>query len=180
MPAIEKKSQNLQRKLWEKPAFEEINKRIYGTEIGSLKSKKQDSDSIEIRVWVGFDTSPLRSIILERDREQWNAYYLPPKDIAVDKDETVVRLSPPSSGWQKLWEELESLEINTLPDWTELNIDPKYLDITSVVIETKINNSHRSFMSFGFDKEEEQKYKQVQNVHKILKVLSKEFRVQLY
>ena len=68
LPVFEDNKLNLQGKLWEKPAFEEIDTRLYGTKIESLKTKKQVSESKEIRIWVGFDASPLRGIVLVNNK----------------------------------------------------------------------------------------------------------------
>src|SRR5258706_9060452 len=66
-------------KPWEKVFFKFIDQRVKEVGYLDLKEKKIPSGSREIRVWVGFDLSPLRGIILEQNDSKWRAIQVPPE-----------------------------------------------------------------------------------------------------
>jgi hypothetical protein len=173
-------ARNNNHKFWEKLVFEEVKQRLDKTKIIPLKSKELDSDSIEIRVWVGFDRSPLRGLILKRTGQESEGVYIPPIREVSSSANAPYLLHHPKSGWDDLWEKLEELEIKTLPDWTEIGMEPDYTDTRIAVIEIKTSDSYKTYMSFGFNTPKELERKQVRHVYEILDVMSNEFGVELY
>jgi len=168
-------NQNLTQSEYEKPwgkiYFREILERLEGTKITNLRDLELPSNSKEIRIWAGFDTFPLRGLILKQNNEEWMALFLPPLDSsnALENSRT---LMPPKNGWGSLWEKLNRLEIMTLPD----PMDIGEIDGRGVVIEIKNGNSYRTYKYSGVNKETGDKYKKVLE---ICNTLSSEFDIEL-
>lgn len=164
------------RKKWEPIFFKEISERIEGTDIKSLREQEISPDSREVRVWVGFDLSPLRGVILKQDSGGWSGRYVPRLDGSSDSPRASRPLSSPRTGWKSLWERLESLGIYTLPDAADIGADNPYPEAMSVVVEIKTPESYRTYKYSGLYTAERAEAK---NVMEIVKSLSDEFGIQL-
>lgn len=163
-------------KRWERIFFIEIGNRIEGTDILNLRDKEISPNSKEVRIWVGFDLYPLKGIILKQNDGSWVAEYLPPiKDTATNTRKTQL-LREPKSGWKKLWEKLESLDIYTLPDSVDIGATNAYPDAKGAVVEIKTFDTYRTYMYGGLSTPKSQESK---NVSEICKILSREFGVEL-
>lgn len=163
-------------KRWES-AFIDICGRIEGTDVKNLINVEIPPSSMEIRIWVGYDTTPLRGIILKQDNKKWSALYLQPlKNLSAFPREPKI-LQSPKSGWENLWEKLEDLNILTLPDTRDIGIDNYTLDNTSVVVEIKTSNSYRIYSYFRLN---EIKRDEPQKLLEICSILASEFDVELY
>lgn len=164
------------RKSWEPIFFEEISERIEGTDIKNLRDEALPSASREVRVWVGFNLSPLRGILLKQTSGVWSARYVPPAGGSAKTPRAARPLSSPRSGWNALWEKLESLGIYTLPDAVDIGVNNPYPEATCVVIEVKTSDSYRTYKYSGLYPAEAP---EVKNVVEIINTLSDEFGVQL-
>jgi hypothetical protein len=174
-----KSTQNQIPKTWEKIFFREITERINGSEIKNLRDIEISPNSIEVRIWVGFDLSPLRGLILRQNNGEWTALYVPPIDSSDLPRLRPYLLQPPKSGWESLWERLKSLEILTLPDATEIGLDDKStFDSRGVVIEIKTKDSYRTYLYFGLNWEK--RTEEQRKVFEICNTLSEEFGLHLY
>lgn len=156
--------------IWQKLFFREINERIEGTEITNLRDLELPPDSKEIRIWVGFDLSPLRGLILKQNNEEWSALVLPPLDSSNTLRNPQILL-PPKNGWANLWKKLEQLEIMTLPD----PIDYGDIDGRGVVVEIKSGNSYRTYQ-YSINNRTGDNYKKIKE---ICETLSNEFDIEL-
>lgn len=164
-------TQNQYQKSWEKIYFGEIIERIKGTDVKNLKDLVLPPNSKEIRIWAGFDTSPLRGIIIQQNNRVWSASYVPPLDSS-NSSRNSQKLSLPKSGWEFLWKELQNLGIMTLPD----PMDIAQIDERSVVIEVKTSDLYRTYKYSGVNNSKETNYKKVLE---ICNFLTNQFGVEL-
>src|SRR5260221_14398401 len=67
-------------KPWEKIYFQPIEEKLHDARIEQLRTATLTANSVEIRIWAGFDTSPLRGLILRREAGESAAQFLPPSD----------------------------------------------------------------------------------------------------
>lgn len=165
---------SIPKKAWETIYFEPINERNAAAGMKSLKETQLPLDALEIRMWVGFDLSPLRGFLLRRTGEHWSATYFPPSDASAKLFKPPIALSPPRSGWQSLWGKLTGEDILTLPDAFDIGADNLYPDATGVVVEMKVNSSYRAYKYSGFDTSERV---EAQKVTRICRILSEEFKI---
>jgi hypothetical protein len=163
-------------KSWEPLYFRVINERIEGTELRRLRDQEIPPDSREIRIWTGFDLSPLRGIILRQDDEGWSARYVKPLDKSSETQRTPALLPPPKSGWKILWGKLEGSGILTLPDAIDIGADNPSPDIGSVVVEIKTSDKYRTYKYEGLETSE---HLEAQKLLKICRTLSDEFEIPL-
>lgn len=163
--------QDQYQKRWEKIYFRSINERMEGTEITSLRDLELPPDSKEIRIWAGFDTSPLRGLILKQNNQESSALFFPPlENSGISQNPRI--LSPPKNGWESLWDKLEKLEISTLSDPSDI----AEIDGGSVIIEIKTSNSYKNYKYSGIEKNKTNNYKKILE---ICETLSREFDVDL-
>ncbi len=164
-------------KRWERIFFKEIGSRIEGTDTLNLRDKEISPNSKEVRIWVGFDLYPLKGIILKQNDGNWTAEYFPPIKNSDTSAKKTQLLGEPKSGWKKLWEKLESLEIFTLPDSVDIGATNAYPDGKGAVVEIKTFDFYRTYMYGGLAtaKREESK-----KVLEICNTLSREFGIELF
>jgi hypothetical protein len=170
------KSTTTGQKKWEPIFFRIINERLQGTDIKNLRDQEISSDSKEIRIWSGFDLYPLKGIILKQSGVDWSARYLPPLDDLPNTQKSSYFLPPPKSGWKKLWEKLESLDIISLPDATDIGANNPSPDVGAVVVEIKTSDGYRTYKYDGLEASE---HPEAKKMVKICKILSDEFKIQL-
>lgn len=164
-------------KQWEPIFFREINGRIEGTGIKSLRDQEMPPRSREVRVWVGFGVAPLKGVILRQNGEDWSASYLPPSDSTSRAPLAARPLPAPKSGWQALHEKLEGLGIYTLPDAADIGAANTYPDAVGAVVEIKTPDLYRTYKYGGLQPTDKP---EIKNVIEILTSLSDEFGVPLY
>lgn len=165
---------------WERMIFKTIDERRKGTDLKSLKQVEVANGSAEIRIWVGFDLSPLRALILRGKGDEWSASYLRGSNESTDLGRDEMPLPPPRNGWPALWEKLNSHQFLNLPDATEIGIDSKYIDSRIIVVEIKKGTDYRAYHMFGLEAPKELEYAPVRQLRDALELLAKEFGVQLY
>jgi hypothetical protein len=164
------------RKNWERIYFKEISERIDGSDIKNLREQEMPPASKEVRVWVGFDLSPLKGIILKQTNGDWSARYVPPLGNSSNSPRASRPLTSPRTGWKSLWAKLESSGIYTLPDAADIGANNPYPEARGVVVEIKTADSYRTYKYGGLHPAETQ---EVKNVVEIVNTLSDEFGVQL-
>jgi hypothetical protein len=162
------------KKAWEIVHLEAINRRSGEAGIGKLSEVEVPSASMEIRIWAGFDTTPLRGLILRRIGDQWSAIYVPPSIGSLKSRKQPIVMSPPKSGWDSLWEKLNRQDILTLPDAIDVGADNVYPDALGVVVETRSKGSYRAYNYNGFNTSERVEAKKI---GEICKVVSEEFKI---
>jgi len=171
--------QELEEKPWEKIFSELTNERLGEINYSSLKEKPIISDSKEIRLWI-IDGSPLRGIILEKNISNWKAIQIPPKNTRKYNINLPVELPDPKSGWDSLIEKLDSLNLEKLPDMSELDIGFHGYDATSVVIEIKNSDGYRNYMYRGLNFDRIAKMEYPKKVKDICLLLSEEFGIDMF
>lgn len=167
-------------KPWERIFFEEINERLAGSDLIDLKDVGLSGDSMEIRIWVGFDTSPLRGMILRRENSDWYASYLRWSEASSDLGRAEIPLPPPKKGWEDLWRQLNAFSFLELPDHTEIGMEPKGFDTTCVVVEIATQDSYRTYLLFGLKSPDGSKPHPTQSMYMISKLLAHEFGMQMF
>lgn len=171
------KNQDVKR--WEKIYLKSIDERINGTNIQSLKDLNLASDLIEVRIWVGFDNSPLRGIIFTKQSNgKIEGLFFPPLD-NLNKPKTPRLLSSPKNGWDNLWKIISKLEILNLPD----SLDIAKIDQGSVVVEIKTPDYYRNYKYSGvndLESKAENEYKaNYGKLKEFCNFLSDEFEIDL-
>jgi hypothetical protein len=165
---------------WEKIAFRYINARLAAGDIPALRNLELSEGSEEIRLWVGFDNSPIRGLILRKDNGESTALYIQPLTAPKAGSESTVQLQMPKNGWDNLWTKLDQLHFRELPDATEIGLEHnKYLDMRTVVVEVNSQGRYRTYHLFALEVPAEQKYPAVRNIREICALLSDEFGVDL-
>ena len=159
-------------KPWERIFFEEINERLAGSGLNDLKDVGLSGDSMEVRVWVGFDTSPLRGMILRRENGDWYASYLRWSEASSDLGRAEIRLPPPKKGWENLWTQLNAYGFLELPDHTEIEMKPIGLDTTCVVVEIATRDNYRTYLLFGLKDPDGSKLHPTQSMSMISRLLA--------
>lgn len=156
--------------------FELIKERIEGTNIKNLKDLELNPSSEEIRIWVSISFSPLQGVILQQLGSEWKASFLPP----IKRDSKIIEMArslpPPKSGWNSFWEKMRELEIYTLPDAQEINVNKIYPDAEATMVEIKTNNTYRTYVYVGYTFSERVEPKKLAE---IIDTLSQQFGLKL-
>lgn len=159
---------------WRLIFFREINQRAQDARLENLQGKS-GSNVKEIRLWVGFDQNALRGIILEEDQGAWKAKYVAPLD-SPSAPTLPVALPEPKSGWKAFWQEMERLQVFSLPGVrTQDELNP-YPDATGMVIEIRmLDRPYRNYLYGGI----ESKTTNSKEARKICQKLETEFGIEL-
>ncbi|MBS1795480.1 MAG: hypothetical protein JSS81_16610 [Acidobacteria bacterium] len=166
-------------KKWEKNVFNITTERALAGGQKPVRDLNLTNDSEEIRIWVGFNAYPLKGIILRKEGSSSTAYYISPVQNYSDPEANIIELESPKSGWNRLWENLETLDLINLPDAEEIGMEDNYIDDVNIVVEVKNCAGYRTFRLFGFDIPGESSREPVQRMLKISNLLSEEFDVRL-
>jgi hypothetical protein len=172
---------------WEQILLPEMIPRLKAAELPELRSVSLPEGDVEIRVWVGFDLSETRVLILRQIGGNWTASYL----IGLERDgfgslkddsvtTTEIPLEDPKMGWQSLWKRLDELDFLYLPDAEEIGMEHIYIHSTIVVVEMLQGDWFRTYYLFGLPVEKEQHHKAVRNMREICLLLSEQFDVLVY
>ena len=129
-------------KNWEEIYFKSINEKLNSSKISSLQKKKIDKGGLEIRIWVGFDESELKGIVLEKKNDGWAGFYLPQKSKSSKK---IVEIKKPKNDWDNFEKLLAEDNFYNIPDITESK-DNLYPDARCIVVEIKTSENYRNFM----------------------------------
>lgn len=165
-------------KYWEEIYFESINEKLSDFQITSLQSKEIKNDDLEIRIWVGFDESELKGIILTKQSNNWTSYYLPQKSIARKK---LIKVQKPVNGWNKFEKTLEENDFYNIPDISESK-NNLYTDARCIVVEIKNSEKYRNFMQVqDADLKDNPELKSIYSIKltNICKFIEKEFNLSL-
>lgn len=156
-------------KSWESIYFKPIRQRLQSADISDLRETTITHGSREIRIWVGFDTTPLRGLIIKQDADESSATFLPP----VDTTNTAVcsKIVPlPKERWDALWTKLDSLEIMNLSD----SADTAKIDEGSVIMEIRTQDSYHALKYSGIDSKKDKDH---EAMLEICETLEKEFNI---
>ena len=129
-------------KNWEEIYFKSINEKLNDSKISSLQEKETDEDGLEIRIWIGFDESEIKGIILEKKNDNWKGFYLPQKSKSSKK---IVEIKNPKNDWHNFEKQLEDNDFYNIPDITESKSN-LYTDARCIVVEIKTAEKYRNFM----------------------------------
>jgi hypothetical protein len=165
-------------KNWERIYFNSINEKLNDSKISSLQGKKIDAESLEIRIWVGFDESELKGIVLEKKNGNWTGFYLPQKSKSAKK---IVEIKLQKNGWQNFEGKLKENDFYNFPDITESK-DNLYNDARCIVVEIKTSENYKNFMQIQHTDLKD--YPELKSFHStkltdICKFIEKEFNVSL-
>lgn len=155
-------------KQWERIYFPAINERLKNAQIEKLEDVVVPSDSMEIRIWTGFDGSPLRGLILRKQNAQSSAEFLPPSDSSNTAETKPLLLS--AQDWDRLWNDLDRTRIMNLND----PMDVAGIDEGTVVIEVKSYDSYKNGKFSGVNSKKGEPYVRVRE---FCEAISQEFGV---
>lgn len=167
-------------KNWEPIFFEVIDRKLQKLNLASLKNKEKVEDNLEVRVWVGFGearSTDVKGFILERNNGNWEAAYLPQDG----KGKMAIQSKKPKSGWNVLWENLNSYNFLTIPDITESK-DNSFPDATGIVVEIKDSSNYRNYMQvedYQLEDYPELRTPESIKLTKACRMLSSEFNIPL-
>jgi hypothetical protein len=148
-----------------------INERLEGTGFENLRYSNLSPNTIEIRVWAGFDTSPLRAIFVRKNGEEFSAEFVPPLyPITIPPD--LKKLPNPKSGWNQLFKKIEDSGLMNFEDPNDIPM----IDEGGVLIEIKTANDYRTMDFPGVLEKSHGDYKKVRE---ICETLETEFGVDL-
>lgn len=131
---------------WEPIFFRSINSLTSLTAQRQLREVSLGKDEHEARVWRGFGLSPLEGISLKYKAGEWSAIHVKADDYYEPKKATREELKPPKSGWNAAWQRLVDAGLLSLEDASEVNCGEGGLDGISVVVETNIDSTYRTYM----------------------------------
>lgn len=154
-----------------------LDREISQAGLRSLRKSKLESEDLEVRVWIGFGYPPLRGLILKKSNEKWVAEYLPPHRESETKTNSLRKLEAPIGGWTELWKKLETQDIFSNKDDSEVGAVEPFEDSRMVIIESLIGKNYKtySYNAPCYSKAEEAK-----KVINILKILEASFEVDLH
>ena len=159
---------------WEPIFFKSINSVSNLTAQPELRKVSLREDEREARVWWGFGLSPLEGVSLGYRAGQWRAIHVKADDYYEPTKATLEELKPPKSGWNTTWQRLVDAGIASLVDASELDCGEVGLDGLSVVIETNIGRTYRTYM---YPNPTLEKCSQAQQVTKITEIMIGEFEL---
>lgn len=109
---------------WEPIFFESINELTTLAGMTPLRDKTLAEGDLELRIWAGFGLSPLKGIVLKRINGNWQAFRINMDYNLETKKEFANYTNIPTQGrMSSLWKELNKLELLTLPDQSQLDMD---------------------------------------------------------
>jgi len=126
------------------------------------------SGSLEIRVWVGFGTQPLRGIRIRRDVERWTGIYIR-EELPGEWPFETREVKP--KNWTELWKTVEALGILTLPDSSTLPKDGFTLDGVGCAVEI---NDGTIYRVYHYSNPQARKWPEAKQIDKIVGLLLQE------
>lgn len=157
---------------------------FYG--LSKLSEKNFANEDLEIRLW-RFSAFGDRDLVfvLTRIKEIWSAKIVQrmiDQKIILSNISNKIRyakfferkLENPKSGWDSLLQKLIKEDILTLPDGSEVNVEPMP-DGWSFTVETKVENKYRAYSYNGPEVFEE--IIEAQQMVKIISIISEEFNL---
>jgi len=145
----------------------------------NLKSLTKGFDSIAYRIWYMPVNGKYNIIELYYSDENWKGDQISLKGLFTEQDSTItltkaVHALNPKSGWGDLIENLEKLDIKTLPDESEIKNYDSPTDGISIVIEYATKYTYRIY-SYNNPFYNENEIKEAKSVMEILNLLEREF-----
>ncbi|MGH9944050.1 MAG: hypothetical protein ACRD9R_17030 [Pyrinomonadaceae bacterium] len=159
---------------WEPGFLEEIKQRSQRAGISDLRSVRLLKDDLEVRMWVGFATDPLKGFVIKRSDGQWSATYLMPIDPKSPRHNHQQKLSEPTSGWEAFWDRLTNKGILTLPDSTKLGEEVIFPDAEYYVVEV---NTGEMYRAYKYAVPEYQKWPEAKRMAEIIEIIFSEFGI---
>jgi len=146
------------------PLFAEaIDHRAKAANLSPLRKKAINRDDLEFRVWVGFGKKPLEGFIIKRENMQWDGMFLESMNVT-NKPPYCRQLSPPKSGWERLYSEVIDNGLFVLPDSSQFPVP----DGTSYVVEIKKGGVYRTYSYLTPDSQRWQEAKKMLRIVSIL------------
>jgi hypothetical protein len=155
---------------WEPIFFVPINHLTAKAGWKPLRETSLPSESLEVRIWIGFGLSPLEGYLFRRDGSHWTGRYV--KDNAPSTNSVPVHEIAPNCGWEKLWSKFDALGLLRLPDSSTLPGEVMILDGVCYVVE--INQDGR-YRTYEYSNPKEQKWPEAKKIIGIAQVLHDEF-----
>jgi len=161
---------DIPRTTWEPIFFRSIDKLSRKVGWQPLRAAPVVTDSLEVRVWIGFGVMPLEAFRLRRDGTNWSAQHV------VDTVEPAVPVKAevvsPKSDWQTLWHQLDEFGLLTLPDSSALPPPEEMaFDGESYVVEINTGNAYRTYQ---YGNPQFQRWPQAKKIVRIIEILHHE------
>ena len=168
-------AQDIPKATWEPIYFRSINKLSGMVGWRPLRNLALQSDSFEVRIWIGFGIGPLEVLSIQREGSAWRGRY------AIHRmwlaGPVAVQSVVPKSGWAQHWVRLVRLGLLTLPDSSTLpRSESMVADGVSYVVEINKDGRYRTYM-YGNPKHE--KWPEAKRMIEIVEALRDEILPEL-
>src|SRR6266404_948547 len=130
---------------WKSYMFPEINKRAGIARLPNLDKAILPANDLEVRVWHGFGLTLLEGLVIKRSAGQWSAMHVAAFSSKLPRTKHEIPLGPPKSGWDVCLKRLSEAGLLTLPDASQLGIEPIDPDVLSYVVEYNDGGSYRTY-----------------------------------
>ena len=154
---------------WEPIFFKSIDRLATKAGWKPLREAPLPSDSLEVRVWIGFGLSPLQGYSLSKDRSRWSGRHI--MESFQRTNSVTVREITPRNAWDTLWTRLVQLDLLTLPDCSTLHGEEKVLDGVSYVVEINRDGRYRTYQ---YGNPQSQKWPEAKRIISIIQTLHDE------
>lgn len=160
---------------WEPSFFEEIQQRSHKAGLSILKSTALPKGDLEVRLWIGFGTDPLRGFVISRTNGLWAATYLMPIDPKYPQHNYQQNLPTPKDGWETFWNRLANKGILTLPDSSKLGDQIVFPDAQYSVVEV---NTGEVYRAYKYAAPEYQRQAEAKRMAAIIRLIFTEFGIE--
>ncbi len=148
--------------------------------LAPLRTYAVPAGDIEIRLWQGFTSIRTTGIVLRRRSGVWSGARLMGKSAAVQAVDFTELLPKPEGGWEKLWNQLQTDGILTLPNQKQsgdpakegANADSRVTEGIRYLIET---NREGIYRGYSYDNPRFVRRQEDQQVAHIAKVVNDAF-----
>jgi hypothetical protein len=166
----QRKSRNNPTATWEPLFFGAINQLAGKAGWKPLREASLPSQSLEVRIWIGFGMVSLQGYSLRQDGSVWTGHYV--VENQQQTNAVTVRDISPKGGWDKLWTRLVQLDVLTLPDSSTLRDEVLVIDGVCYVVE--INKDGR-YRTYEYSNPKFQKWPEAKKIDSIGQTLQDEF-----
>ena len=129
---------------WEPIFFEELEQRTQVIGLSSLRTTLLPEHDVEVRFW--YDRFQIISgVVIRRNGQDWSASWIQQMQDHQPSSVRQVKLNPPKSGWEALWNSLLGAGILTVKDSSQADCPAEALDGIGYIVETNVDRKYRTY-----------------------------------